>query len=222
MSLIKAIRAQLGLSNTATNNFTLDASADNGTMKLARGNAGATTQDILTVDASGNVNAPVSIQQGGVATGRMVLATAQNSTSGTSIDFTGIPSWVKRITVSLQGVSTNGSSLKLVQVGSGSVSSTGYLATSTSLGAAAATTSSTAGFVINANTAADIHSGHLTLTLVSGNTWVCSYVLKELTTFMVIGAGDITLGGALDRVRITTVNGTDTFDAGSINIMYEG
>lgn len=60
MSLIKAIRAQLGLSNTAANNFTLDASADNGTIKLARGNAGATTQDILTVDASGNVNFPVT------------------------------------------------------------------------------------------------------------------------------------------------------------------
>ena len=55
MSLLKAIKAQLGLSNTPANNFTLDASAENGTLKLARGNAGATTQDILTVDANGNV-----------------------------------------------------------------------------------------------------------------------------------------------------------------------
>jgi hypothetical protein len=55
MSLIKAIKAQLGLSVTPANNFTLDASADNGTMKLARGNAGATTQDIMTVDANGGV-----------------------------------------------------------------------------------------------------------------------------------------------------------------------
>jgi len=53
MSLIKAIKAQLGLSVTPANNFVLDASADNGTMKLARGNAGATTQDIMTVDAAG-------------------------------------------------------------------------------------------------------------------------------------------------------------------------
>jgi hypothetical protein len=53
VSLLKTIKAQLGLSGTAANNFTLDASADNGTMKLARGNAGATTQDILTVDANG-------------------------------------------------------------------------------------------------------------------------------------------------------------------------
>jgi len=55
MSLVKSIRKQLGLSVTPDNNFTFDASADNGTMKLARGNAGATTQDILTVDAAGTI-----------------------------------------------------------------------------------------------------------------------------------------------------------------------
>jgi len=56
MSLIKSIRKQLGLSVTPANNFTLTAEADNGTMKLARGNAGATTQDILTVDAAGTTS----------------------------------------------------------------------------------------------------------------------------------------------------------------------
>jgi hypothetical protein len=58
MSLIRAIKQQLGLSVTPNNNFCLDASADNGTMKLARGNAGATTQDIMTVDAAGKVSFP--------------------------------------------------------------------------------------------------------------------------------------------------------------------
>lgn len=53
MSIIKAIKAQLGLSVNPANNFTLDASANNGTMKLARGNGDATTQDILTVDVAG-------------------------------------------------------------------------------------------------------------------------------------------------------------------------
>lgn len=62
MSLIKAIRQQLGLSVTPANNFTLDASADNGTMKLARGNAGATTQDVMTVDAAGRVAFPQNLQ----------------------------------------------------------------------------------------------------------------------------------------------------------------
>lgn len=67
MSLLKAIRAQLGLSVTPANNFTWDSSADNGTMKLARGNAGATTQDILTVDAAGKVAFPVGVTNGIVA-----------------------------------------------------------------------------------------------------------------------------------------------------------
>jgi hypothetical protein len=57
MSLIKANAVQIGQSPTATQNFTLAVpSSPNGTIKLARGNAGATTQDVLSVDASGNVN----------------------------------------------------------------------------------------------------------------------------------------------------------------------
>lgn len=58
MSLLRIIKAQLGLSVTPANNFTLDASADDGTMKLSRGNAGATTQDILTVDSAGRATFP--------------------------------------------------------------------------------------------------------------------------------------------------------------------
>ena len=61
MSLLKLIKQQLGVSVTPANNFTLDASADNGTMKLARGNAGATTQDIMTVDAAGKVAFPQNL-----------------------------------------------------------------------------------------------------------------------------------------------------------------
>src|SRR6185369_11180948 len=48
-------RTQIGVSGTATQNFTLTAEAANGSMKLARGNVGATTQDILTVDADGRM-----------------------------------------------------------------------------------------------------------------------------------------------------------------------
>lgn len=79
MSLLKAVKAQLGLSNTATQNFTLTAEAADGTMKLARGNAGATTQDILTVDAAGRPGFPQLVNyandaaaaSGGVPVGSM-------------------------------------------------------------------------------------------------------------------------------------------------------
>ena len=148
--------------------------------------------------------------------------TAVASTSGTSIDFTSIPSWVKRITVMFNGVSTNGTSNVQVQIGSGSITSSGYLSTSSNISVGSGqTTNSTTGFLINSASTSDIRSGNMILTSLGSNLWICSSTLKASTTYTVWGSGDVTLGGTLDRVRITTVNGTDTFDAGSINILYE-
>jgi hypothetical protein len=165
-----------------------------------------------------------AVQASGVTTNLypLVSGTAVASTSGTSIDFTGIPSWVKRITVMFQGVSTNGTSNRIVQIGtSGGVVTSGYLGATTLIGATVVTTSVTAGFGIYTNTAADTVSGQMVITNVTGNAWVASVVVKLSPTIMAIGGSDLTLGGTLDRIRITTVNGTDTFDAGSINILYE-
>ena len=152
--------------------------------------------------------------------------TAQASTSGTSITFTGIPSWAKRITVMFNGVSTNGTSNPQVQVGSGSTTTSGYVGYNARQGATLnAYVANSAGFILDgSNVAATTLTGHLIFTLISGNTWIGSGVttntasINESSTI----AGSIALSGALDRVVITTVNGTDTFDAGSINILYEG
>ena len=158
----------------------------------------------------------------------LTLATAQNTTSGTSIDFTGIPSWVKRITVMLNGVSTNGSSNPLLQIGDGSILSSGYSSGSrdTTTTTAGSGTGSTAGFVVSSSFAAHVISGHIILTLVSSNTWCSSHTLYLTVSgshYALVGAGiSPALSGTLDRIRLTTVNGTDTFDAGSVNIMYEG
>jgi hypothetical protein len=151
-------------------------------------------------------------------------STAQATTSGTFKDFTGIPSWVKRITVIFQGVSTSGTSSTQIQLGAGSVTTTGYLGTYGGWihATAPAAYLLTTGFGVTSDAAADIRHGSVVLTNLSSNIWTCSGVLAlsnkacQITT-----AGSITLGGTLDRVRITTINGTDTFDAGSINIMYE-
>jgi len=151
--------------------------------------------------------------------------TAVASTSGTSIDFTSIPSWVKRITVVLQGVSTNGSSAYLVRLGTSSgVVTTGYVSSGNQLNPASSSTSSTAGIIFVIDNAGYICSGSLVFNNISSNTWVASYTtsLTGVATGSAVGGGHIALGGTLDRVRITTVNGTDTFDAGSINILYEG
>lgn len=154
--------------------------------------------------------------------GKFVRGTAVNSTSGTSIDFTGIPSWAKRITIIFNGVSTNGTAWKLIQIGSGSIQTTGYTSTGSSISAAPASTNASTGFLIQSISATDTISGIITLTNISGNLWICNHSAKSSGNTTCVGGGDITLAGALDRLRITTTNGTDTFDAGSINIMYEG
>jgi len=155
----------------------------------------------------------------------LVSGTSQASTSGTSIDFTSIPSWVKRITVVFNGVSTSGTSVKQIQIGSGSVVTTGYVCVGGTFYTtnAAGATSFTSGFVFISNTASDLLNGTLVLANVSGNIWVANgLVSNAVTTPQVFTTnGNLTLSGVLDRVRITTVNGTDTFDAGSINILYE-
>jgi hypothetical protein len=143
--------------------------------------------------------------------------------TGTSVDFTGIPSWVRRITVMFREVSTNGTSLIQVQLGSGSVTTTGYFGSSyyhNTGGISAAGYSS--GLVICQNIASGTnYSGLATLCLISSSTWVGNAAIENNAGLGGGGSSSIALGGTLDRIRITTVNGTDAFDAGSINILYE-
>lgn len=147
--------------------------------------------------------------------------TAVASTSGTSVDIsTSIPSTAKRITVMLSGVSTNGTSNYQIQVGSGSYTTSGYVGQS-NYGTVAVQNST--GLVIANNIGAALtFYGVVVLTLVTGNTWVSfGNVVPNSANSGSYNAGGITLSGALDRIRITTTGGTDTFDAGTINILWE-
>jgi len=145
--------------------------------------------------------------------------TAVASTSGTSIDFTGIPLWVKRVTIMFNGVSTNGSSNVHVQLGdSGGVETSGYVAAGEQQNTQVAYTT---GFGIPYNTSTNLLTGIFEIAFFNGTTYVTSGILGTQATCGSM-QGSKTLTGTLDRVRITTVNGTDTFDAGSINILYEG
>jgi len=170
--------------------------------------AGSTTQTLVNVTGT---LAP------------LVSGTAVASTSGTSIDFTGIPSWAKRITVMLNGVSTTGTSNILVQIGSGSFTTSGY--TGYSYLASTVRSAMSTGFLLVPTIAANSSiNGSVILNLITGNVWVETGVVLDSSPSVLSStqsSGNLTLGGALDRIRITTVNGTDTFDAGSINIMYE-
>ena len=154
---------------------------------------------------------------------QLTLATAQASTSGTSIDFTGIPSWVKRITVMFNGVSTSGTSLIHLRLGTSSgVEATNYLGSSQDPTNSAVYST---GFALAPNNlATDVLHGQWVISLLNAasNTWAESHLIgRSNNNLVAFGAGSKSLSGTLDRIRITTVNGTDTFDAGSINILYE-
>jgi hypothetical protein len=194
-------------------------------------NASTSSGLVQTADTSGTVEiqsngtTKLTVASTGVS-GTVINGTAVASTSGTSIDFTSIPSWVKKITVMFAGVSTNGTSIPLVQLGAGSVTTSGYVSSSARLqdSTSVSVANSTAGFIIPLASASNIFSGAIQFTNITGNTWVGQGVLCTAVAgpFSMPIAGLIALGGTLDRVRITTTGGTDTFDAGSINIQYEG
>jgi hypothetical protein len=155
----------------------------------------------------------------------ITLGTAVASTSGTAIDFTGIPSWAKRVTVMLEGVSTNGTSLIRFQLGdSGGIETTGYFAWCQSFSTSATGgTASTSGFDSrNDPDPAYTRSGQLIFSLLGSNTWTVTGGYYAGSNQGIYFAGSKTLSATLDRLRITTVNGTDTFDAGTINVSWEG
>lgn len=190
-----------------------------------------------TVQGSSNADAAVNFAAGSKNVGiaftkyeydkvKLTSGTAL-TVSGATNDFTSIPSWAKRITVSFSGVSTNGTSLPIVQLGdAGGVEAVDYAGAvwspAGSLGAALST-----GFaVLAAMAATTVMHGSVTLTLVdaSTNTWAATSLmgLSAASTNVHLMGGSKSLSATLDRIRVTTVNGTDTFDAGKVNILYEG
>jgi len=177
---------------------------------------GKATTDTLT-------NKTISSASNTVST--IILGTPVASTSGASIDFTGIPATAKRVTISFKGVSTNGTSDFLFQIGdSGGVETSGYLGSGNQTNGAA--TAYTTGFGFpNGGGAAGVYHGTITLVLESSAnaTWCATGLFAETDSprmFSLAGSKSLS-PGPLDRVRVTTVNGTDVFDAGEINITYE-
>jgi hypothetical protein len=236
--------------DTRPNLLLVDASADSvgvdGTLKVTNGVAeladGTAAAPSLTFGSDTNTGIyrvgadTLGIAAGGVKVGEFgsngitgVVRTATAVTaSGTAVDFTSIPSWVKRVTVMLSAVSLSGTALVRFRLGDSTIATSGYSGVGSYVAAAgAASVAQTAGFDIYTSgtpSSSAAYSGSITFVNVSGNTWVASGVFAaaagNLGTFPV--AGTITLTTALTQVRITTSNGTDTFDAGTINILYEG
>lgn len=157
----------------------------------------------------------------------LVSGTPINTTSGTAHDFTGIPSWVSKITLSIRGVSFASSGQLMIQLGtSGGIVSSGYVSvasyvSSSGLGSASLYTT---GFVtLGDGTAPNDRRGSITFSKISSDVWLASGNLAcqgSGVNFTQTIAGEISLGSALTTLRVTSNIG-DTFDAGSINILYE-
>jgi hypothetical protein len=200
---------------------TINASTSSGIVQTAD------TSGVLELQSAGTTKLTVASTG---AYGQLISGTAVASTSGTSIDFTSIPSWVKRITVMFNGVSSNGGSNFIVQLGdSGGVETTGYASVCIFAGGSneAGGSTQTGGllFTTNSGSSGQIY-GTMILNSFGSNSWFATgttgYNLASLSAYVMSFTGAKTLSATLDRIRITTVNGTDTFDAGSINILYEG
>jgi len=196
-----------------------DASLAQGYVKVNGTTSATFTTSGITGNLVGNVTG--SLTQGGSLT----LATAQTA-SGTAVDFTSIPSWVKRITVILNGVVLNGTSLPQIRLGTlaSGILSTGYTANLAAISTSNAFATSSAGHIlVNSGNTGFAYIGSVVFCNVTGNTWVGNgttyYGAAGNTT---IHTSSINLGSNLDRVRITSGNGTDLFNAGTINIMFEG
>jgi hypothetical protein len=158
--------------------------------------------------------------------GAFVRATAQTA-SGSSVDFTGIPSWVKRITVTMTDVSFAAAGNARLRLGtSGGIVTTGYFGTLINIStvpAVGATALSSApegiGAIATAAAASSV-TGQFVIANVTGNTWQSNgFVMRVGDSSMVISSAYIALSGTLDRVALAAT--TSTFDTGTINILYE-
>lgn len=223
MSTLKTNNAQIGQSATASNNFTwYQPASPDGTVRLGQGNSGATTSDILVASASG-----LFIGGSTIPAERIVQGTAQTTNGSATYGYTGLPSWVKKITVSFSEVTgTSASCVRAFQLGT----SSGYV-TSGYLGGNVTVTGSGSGnsvtfssYFATTITSQYNFSGVITFCLLSAstNTWVMSGVTAWSNTswYSAMSAGNVVLPGTLDRIQLYTPAGT--FSGGSVNIIYEG
>ena len=205
-----------GTSSTATNL----AGGSNGTIPYQ--SAAGTTQ-MLAVGTAGQL-----LQTNGVGapswatvSAGFTLGTPVNSTSGTAINFTAIPSGVKQVIVSLVDVTMSAAGVLDVRIGtSAGVLSTGYSGTQARVSTTTAYDGATSGFGIYSTTGMGALKGSVIITLENATTNTWSAVLSIGTAnFLCLSAGTCELPGVLDRVQLTA-NGVATFTAGQVNIAY--
>ncbi|NDB60988.1 hypothetical protein EB001_21460 [bacterium] len=145
-----------------------------------------------------------------------------------TVPFTSIPSWAKRITVMAYGLSTSGSSALIIQLGTASGFVTSGYSGMVQYGSSVSYTATTNNSGIQpfySLAAGNYGYFNIAIHLLDSatNKWVTAGVAGDHAAAALSAqyAWGVTLGGVLTQVRFNTVNGTDTFDAGTVNVMYE-
>jgi hypothetical protein len=233
-----------GTSFTATQKITQATAISTATTSFTGANSGVNNTTITSSAVTGTIQVGQVIRGTGIAAGTTIIAQVSGTTGGAGnytvstaitgavsgtitivgVDYLDIPSWAKRITVMFNGTSANSVSPMLIRLGtSAGIAATGYLSTLGYMDGAATTGagSQTTGFYYSPGVAANAVKGYYSLVNMTGNVWIGSGALAYSNDSQVFGAGSVTLSGVLDRLRITSVSGTDTFDGGSVNILYE-
>jgi hypothetical protein len=202
-------------------------------LPLASGGTGGTTSTgsgAIVLASSATLSSPTinSPTFGGTPTMGASFITRMSaggvSASGnTSVDFSSMPSWINTITVMFRNISTVSNDNILVQLGTSSgFTTSGYVSTSIDFdGSGGVAANSTAGLLVKLNPGSNIVNGTMIIAYTGSNAWVNNHTMSNNTNIMTVGGGTIALGGTLDRVRITTVSGTDPFDSGTINVSYQ-
>jgi hypothetical protein len=221
-----------GSAATLTTARTINGTSFNGSANITTSSWGTSrtlsfTGDVTgssSVDGSAAVATAMTVANAAITPAKLsqplTLSTAVATTSGVAVDFTSIPSWAKRVTVIFYAVSTSGTSRVIVQLGtSGGFVTSGYAGGAQN---GAAVTASTTGFMASSfNVATDERSGNMIIDLLGSDIWVASGTIAANNGASSPMGGSLSLGGTLTQLRITTVLGTDTFDSGSVNILYE-
>lgn len=197
---------------------------DNATAQ-ATTTARGTVELATSAEVAAGTDAALVVTPATLAASKILQSASVATTSGVAVDFTGIPSWAKRVTILLKNVSTNGTSMLLLQPGSGSPQTSGYTDSVTGItyGTSGGAINSSSGFPIFMNSASSAMTGAIELLSMGGDSWIASGSLGSVASPVtgVTVSGSVALSGVLDRVRLKTENGTDAFDAGSVCILWE-